>query len=315
MVDTRSYDVVEGFLLGRPDPGPVGEGAGSGCSLSALGRPGRGASSGGIAGALAAPPPPPPTLRPRIALRGIPRVEPCGCVAFAAASAVYSEGGAGGAEATADSAGSGGVLCCTAASRESTVAILRYEPSEPAGCSSSGGAALDCVPGLSWQQTTPSGGLQHRSTSGDANEDDFSGGGASSSDGFNAGSDNNVAISVFQTAPLPADSHLRAPSPVSSIATSGGNGGVNSPAKSSASGGRRSSSAGPSRPGGSVSSSPTSKPAAGGGGGGNHLRSPGPSRRPPAQSASSSSSSKPGKAAAAIKNQPVTFNNKIKSSG
>ncbi|GFR52880.1 hypothetical protein Agub_g15512, partial [Astrephomene gubernaculifera] len=83
VLDTRSYDVVEAFLLGRPEPaGAAAAAAGAGV-VSGRQRPD---GSGVVAlggGALAAPPPPPPTLRPRLALRGVPRAEPCGCVAFA----------------------------------------------------------------------------------------------------------------------------------------------------------------------------------------------------------------------------------------
>ncbi|GLC47410.1 hypothetical protein PLESTB_001960900 [Pleodorina starrii] len=317
LIDTRSYDVVEAFLLGRADPGPPA-GSGSGSGLAAMGRQGRG---GPPAGALAAPPPPPPTLRPRLALRGMPRVEPSGCVAFAVVppAAAATDGEAG--------TRSGGVMCCTASSREPTVAVLRYEPSDPGGDAAAGWSSATLR-----LQRTPSGvssaaaaaatsRSRPDSASGDAGEPISGGYGSGSYDnlptgggGADAGDDAAVAISVFQTGPLPADSPLRAPSSAGAGGASvlSPSGSVSSAAGGGGGGGRRASSAGPSRPGGSVAS-PAGKAAAANGA---RFTSPSTGRRPPPPSSSSSSpSSKPVKPAPAIKNQPVTFHSKIKSSG
>ncbi|GIL86343.1 hypothetical protein Vretifemale_14642, partial [Volvox reticuliferus] len=312
LIDTRSYDVVEAFLLGKPDLGPAA-GPGSSSSLGAMGQQGRSGGGGGsAAGALAAPPPPPPMLRPRLMLRGMPRVEPCGCVAFtvtAAAAAAASEGDAGGRGA--------GVLCCTAASREPTVAVLRYEPSDPGGCGSAAVADAKGAPSPLRLQRTASGiGIGGAAAATTAAGPRCSGNGdTDSADGYGASYDNlgveggdpvseaGMTISVFQAGPLPIDSPLRAPSPA------GSGGGVSSPAGSIGSGSRRASSAGPSRPGGS-GASPAGKA---GGSGGARFTSPGPGRRPPVPA--SSPAVKSGKVAPGIKNQPVTFHNKIKSSG
>ncbi|GLI68282.1 hypothetical protein VaNZ11_012640 [Volvox africanus] len=311
LIDTRSYDVVEAFLLGKSDPWPAA-GPGSSSSLAAMGHQGRSGGSGSGAGALAAPPPPPPTLRPRLTLRGMPQVEACGCVAFTATAAVA------GTEGDAGSRGAG-VLCCTAASREPTVAVLRYDPSDPGGC---GGVVADSkmVPSpLRLQRTTSgiSGGGGAAATaaagprcsgSGDAYSADSYG---ASYDNLEEGGDTSIntgiTISVFQTGSLPIDSPLRAPSPAG--------GGVSSPAGSVGAGSRRASSAGPSRPGGSAAS-PAGKagPGVAGSGGGGRFTSPNPGRRPPVPS-SSPAANKSGKVASGIKNQPVTFHNKIKSSG
>ncbi|KXZ44757.1 hypothetical protein GPECTOR_62g872 [Gonium pectorale] len=170
VVDTRSYEVVEAFLLGRPDlPGAGGSGSSSAASLSSLGRQRSGDRAppavGGYGGVLSAAPPPPPALRSRITLRGVVRVEPCCCAAFAPAVPGPAPAGAGAAAGPGgEAAERSGVLCCTASAREPTVAVLRYLPSE-GEASSSGGAGAGGN-GVGALAAAVAGRLQRRPSSG-----------------------------------------------------------------------------------------------------------------------------------------------------
>ncbi len=306
VVDTRTYEVIAAYLLGRTDP--------TGGVVS--GRPGMG-------GSLTAPPPPPPGARPRLTLRGIPRAEPSGAVAFApapaAACAALGGGGGGG--------GGGSVVCCSASATEPTVAVLVYDEDAagPSGAllegGGGGGGGLPPTPPrgavartLSGSSAAASSGMRTPGRAGQRfNSYDGGGGGGGSAsgdwdgDGQGPGgckADDAAAgvLSVFQTRPLPEDSPLRTGPGASG---SGGSGGGGS---------RRSASAGHCRPGGGRSSSGSGaaggKAVAAAGAGGaaaaGRFASPGRAMRPPLGGGSKKGG---------LLDKPVTFHSKVKSSG
>ncbi|PNW86908.1 hypothetical protein CHLRE_02g100800v5 [Chlamydomonas reinhardtii] len=312
VVDTRSYEVTEAFLLGR---------TGDTAAAAPPPPPPPGRQRSGEGGALtAAPPPPPLAARSRLALRGVPRAEPCGAAALAAP--VGAAVGSGG----------GGMVCVTAAAREPTVAVLTYEPSEAAAAAASGNggagggvaALAAAVAGGMRLQRTPSasstgsgggrgagGGAATRLRFSGSGDGDAGGGAADGGYGYGAdggASTDDVAaapaaavLSVYQTTPLPENSPLRAPSPAGpgpgSAGSNGGGGGA-----------RRSSSAGPRRPSGSGGSAGASPGGKAGGGGPGRFASPGRalgSGRPPLAAGRSGGGG----------DKPVTFHAKVKSSG
>ncbi|KAG2454671.1 hypothetical protein HYH02_000510 [Chlamydomonas schloesseri] len=299
VVDTRSYEVTEAFLLGRAAEGVA---APSGLVAAAAGRRGEG-------GALtAAPPPPPVAARSRLALRGVPRAEPCGAAALAAPLGA------------AVGAGGGGMLCVTAAAREPTVAVLTYQPTEAAstlGTSAAGsdgaavatltsamavGMRLQRTPSASSTGSGRGGGAATRLRFSGSGDGDVGGGGADG-DYDGGGGGGEVVLSVYQTAPLPENSPLRAPSPAGPGPGSAGSGHGSGSA-------RRSSSAGPRRPGGSGGSAGASAAAGSKGAGPGRFASPGRamglgSGRPPLAGGRSGGGG----------DKPVTFHAKVKSSG
>ncbi|GFR52879.1 hypothetical protein Agub_g15511, partial [Astrephomene gubernaculifera] len=207
---------------------------------------------------------------------------------------------------------------CTAASREPTVAVMRYEPASEAA--KLGAAAAGAGSGMGPQprmQRLPSSGASDAAAAAAAAaagtpyrySGSGSGGGGDSSNAAEAAPAEDITLSVFQTAPLPADSPLRAPNPAGPAPSS---------SAASASSGRRSSSAGSSKsaPGRSGSGGTgTATP-----GGAARFTSPGSGRSsrppaPPASSPSKPSSKGPGGGGSGVRNQPVTFHAKVKSSG
>ncbi|KAG2486748.1 hypothetical protein HYH03_014550, partial [Edaphochlamys debaryana] len=303
VVDVRCYEVTDAFLLGRTTASVGGGYSGAG-----------GAAAGSLPSAGAVPSSLPP-LRPRMHLRGLPRAEPCGCAALAISTAAVEDldSRRTASHNSGGEAASYGLVLCSAASREPTVSILRYDASAAADAAS--GSEGSTPGGGSSSAATPSIGLRPRQNSAGRR---FSGSeGAGSEDGDRddvytcaTGSGSEPVISVFQSGPLPEDSPLRAASPAGPRLS--GNGSGPGPGPGSGQG----PSGAPNRAGSGVGSGSSGSRFVG--------VSPGRSGRPPpAPSGSGSGSSRAGSGrgpsaggkGGSVLDKPVTFHSKIKSSG